>query len=129
MKWCCQLLQSVAKSRAEFYFVQCYAQQEKLQDNPRYTVQFSAPATCLATTLRDKLLRKLRSVTEPFKEIIFHFVSSFFTDFAAKTINWYIVMKSHQFEVTYFTHVSRKICFHLVFQTFSIQPLASVILY
>ena len=42
VQWCCQLLQSVAKSRAEFYFVQRFAQQKKLRDNPSYTVQFSS---------------------------------------------------------------------------------------
>ena len=42
VQWCCQLLQSVAKSRAEFYFVQRFAQQKKLRDNPCYTVQFSS---------------------------------------------------------------------------------------
>ena len=42
MQWCCQLLQSVAKSRAEFYFVQRFAQQKRLRDNPCYTVQFSS---------------------------------------------------------------------------------------
>ena len=41
MQWYCQLLQSVAKGKAEFYFVQRFAQQKKLQDNPCYTVQFS----------------------------------------------------------------------------------------
>ena len=40
MQWCCQLLHSVAKSRAEFYFVQRFAQQKKRRDNPCYTVQF-----------------------------------------------------------------------------------------
>ena len=42
VQWCCQLPQSVAKSRAEFYFVQRFAQQKKLRDNPSYTVQFSS---------------------------------------------------------------------------------------
>ena len=36
------VLQSVAKSRAEFYFVQRFAHKKKLQDNPYYTVQFSS---------------------------------------------------------------------------------------
>ena len=39
VQWCCQLLQSFAKSRAEFYFVQRFAQ--KNSDNPCYNVQFS----------------------------------------------------------------------------------------
>ena len=42
VQWCCQLLQYVAKSRAEFYWVQCFTQQKKLQYNPCYTVQFSS---------------------------------------------------------------------------------------
>ena len=36
------LLQSVAKSRAEFYFVQRFVQQKRLRDNTCYTVQFSS---------------------------------------------------------------------------------------
>ena len=34
MQWCCQLLHSVAKSRAEFYFVQRFAQQKKKARQP-----------------------------------------------------------------------------------------------
>ena len=39
--WRCQLLQSVASSTAEFFFVQRFAQHKRLRDNPSYTVQFS----------------------------------------------------------------------------------------
>ena len=34
MQWCCQLLQSVAKNRAEFIFVQRFAQQKKIARQP-----------------------------------------------------------------------------------------------
>ena len=61
VQWCCQLLQSVAQSRAEFYLVQRFAQQTKLRV---YTL-CNSPGTCLATALQDKLLRKLHSVTGP----------------------------------------------------------------
>ena len=63
VQWCCQLLQSVAKSRAEFYFVQRFAQQKNCETN--HVTLCNSPATCLAMVLRDKLLRKLRSVTGP----------------------------------------------------------------
>ena len=62
MQWCCpQFLQFVAKSRAEFYIVQHFAQQQKLQAT--HVTLCNSPATCVATALRDKLLRKLCSVT------------------------------------------------------------------
>ena len=48
VQWRCQLLQSVAKSRAEFYF------------ETTHVTMCNSPATCLATALRDKLLRKLQ---------------------------------------------------------------------
>ena len=41
MKWCYQLLQSVEYWELELYFVQRFAQQQKLRDSPCYTVQFS----------------------------------------------------------------------------------------
>ena len=41
MQWCCQLLQSIAKSRAEFYFVQCLAQQKNCETT-HVTLQFSS---------------------------------------------------------------------------------------
>ena len=63
VQWCCQLLQSVAISRAEFCFVQRFAQQKNC-DTTHVTL-CNSPATCLATALRDKLLRKLHSVTGP----------------------------------------------------------------
>ena len=63
MHWCCELLKSVAKSKVEFYFVQTLHTTQKLRDNPCYTVQISG--NFLATASRDKLLRKLRSVTGP----------------------------------------------------------------
>ena len=63
VQWCCQLLQSVAKSRAEFYFVQCFTQQKKCETT--HVTLCNSPATCLAMALRDKLLRKLHSVTGP----------------------------------------------------------------
>ena len=64
VQWCCQLLQSVAKSIAEFYFVQCFAQQQnKIARQPMLPVTLcNSPVTCLATAMRDKLLRKLCSV-------------------------------------------------------------------
>ena len=34
VQWCCQLLQSLAKSRAGFYFVQRFAQQQKIARQP-----------------------------------------------------------------------------------------------
>ena len=60
---CCQLLQSVAKSTAEFYFVQRFAQQKNCETT--HVTLCDSPATCLATALRDKLLTKLHSVTGP----------------------------------------------------------------
>ena len=63
VQWCCQLLQSVAKSRAEFYFVQRFAQQKDCETT--HVTMCNSPATYLATALRDKLLRKLHSVTGP----------------------------------------------------------------
>ena len=65
VQWHCQLLQSVAKSRAEFYFVQRFAQQNNCETT--HVTLCNSPATCLATALRDKLrlLRKLHNVTGP----------------------------------------------------------------
>ena len=63
VQWYCQLLQSVAKSRAEFYFVQRFAQQKNCETT--HVTLRNSPATCLATALRDKLLRKLHSGTGP----------------------------------------------------------------
>ena len=59
-QWCCQLLQSVAKCRAEFYFVQRSAQQNNCEAT--HVMLCNSPETCLATALRDMLMRKLRSV-------------------------------------------------------------------
>ena len=44
VQWCCQLLQSVAKSRAEFYFgIRTTLRATKeLRDSPCYTMQFSS---------------------------------------------------------------------------------------
>ena len=55
VQWCCQLLQSVEKSRAAFYFVQHFIQQ-KICKTTHVTLCIS-PATCLAMPLH--------SVTEP----------------------------------------------------------------
>ena len=63
MQWRCQLLQSVAKSRPEFYFVQRFAQRKNCETT--HVTLCNSPATCLATALRDKLLRTLHSVTGP----------------------------------------------------------------
>ena len=63
VQWCCQFLLSVAKSRAEFYFVQRFAQQKHCETT--HVTLCNSPATCLATALRDKLLRKLHNVTGP----------------------------------------------------------------
>ena len=63
VQWCCQLLQSVAKSRAKFYFVQRFAQQKNCKTT--HVTLCNSPATCVATALRDKLMRKLQSVTGP----------------------------------------------------------------
>ena len=63
MHWRCQLLQSVAKSRAEFNFVQRFAQQKKCETT--HVILCNSPETCLAIALRDKLMSKLHSVTEP----------------------------------------------------------------
>ena len=63
MQWLCQLLQSVAKSRAEFYFVQRFAQQKNCETT--HVTLCNSPANFLAVPLRDKLLRKLHSVTGP----------------------------------------------------------------
>ena len=60
VQWCCQLLQFVAKSRTEFFFVQRFAQQKNCEAT--IVTLCNSPATCLATALRDKLLRKLHSV-------------------------------------------------------------------
>ena len=54
VQWFCELLQSVAKSRAEFYFVQHFAQQKNCETT--HVILCHSPA------LRDKLLRKLHSV-------------------------------------------------------------------
>ena len=51
------------ESRAKFYSLQRFAQQQKREDN--HVTLCNSPATCLVTALRDKLLRKLRSVTGP----------------------------------------------------------------
>ena len=58
VQWCCQLLQSIAKSRAEFYFVQGFAQHKNCETT--HVTQCNSPAACLATALWDKLLRKLQ---------------------------------------------------------------------
>ena len=63
VQWCCQLLQSIAKSRAEFHFVQRFAQQKHCETT--HVTLCNSPAICLATTLRDKLLKKMHSVTGP----------------------------------------------------------------
>ena len=42
VQWRWKLLQCVAKSRLEFYFVQRSVQQKKLRDDPCYTVQFTS---------------------------------------------------------------------------------------
>ena len=42
VQWHCKLLQCVAKSRPELYFMQRCAQQKTLRDNPCYTVQSSS---------------------------------------------------------------------------------------
>ena len=52
VQWCCQLLQSVVKSRAEFYFVQRFAQRKDCETT--HVTLCNSPATCLATALRDK---------------------------------------------------------------------------
>ena len=52
VQWRWKLLQCVAKSRLEFYFVQRSVQQKKLRDEPCYTVQFTS-----------NLCRKLRRET------------------------------------------------------------------
>ena len=66
MQWCCQLLQSVAKSRAEFYFVQRFAQQKKLRDNPCYTVQFSSNLSRngIARQVSEKIAQCNRALSE-----------------------------------------------------------------
>ena len=61
VQWCSLLLQSIAKSRAELYFVQRFAQQKDCETN--HVTRCNSPAACLATPLRDKLLKKLHSVT------------------------------------------------------------------
>ena len=63
VQWLCQLLQFVAKSRAEFYFVQRFAQQKNCETT--HVTLCNSPANFLAVPLRDKLLRKLHSVTGP----------------------------------------------------------------
>ena len=70
----CQLLQSVAKSRAEFYFVQRFAQQKNCKIT--HVILCNSPATCLATTLRDKLLKNLHSVTGPLNWFMVRFGDS-----------------------------------------------------
>ena len=74
MQSCCQLLQSVAKSRAEFYFVQRFAQQKNLRDNPCYTVQFSSNLSrrlsqspshiCYIRSSTSRLDRTLRALSQ-----------------------------------------------------------------
>ena len=63
VQWYCQLLQSVAKSRVEFYSVQRFAQHKNCEAT--HVTLCNSPATCLATALRDELLRKLHNVTGP----------------------------------------------------------------
>ena len=65
MQWCRQLLQSVTKSRAELYFVQRFVKQNNCET--AHVTLCNSSATCLATALREKLLRKLHSVTGPLR--------------------------------------------------------------
>ena len=83
MQWCCQLLQSLAKSRAEFYFVQRFAQQKHCETT--HVTLCNSPATCLAMALRDELLRKLHSVTGPF---IMTEMASFEVSFLERSERW-----------------------------------------
>ena len=62
VKWYYQLLQSVL-SIAPIYFVQRFAQQKHCETT--HVTLCNSPATCRAMALRDKLLRKLHSVTGP----------------------------------------------------------------
>ena len=63
VQWCCQLLQSITKSRTEFHFVQRFAQQKNCKTT--HVTLCNSPATCLTMPLLDKFLRKLHSVTGP----------------------------------------------------------------
>ena len=92
MQWCCQLLQSVAKSRAEFYFVQRFAQQKNCETT--HVTLSNYPATCLVMALRDKLLRKLHSVTDRAfsgettkTQVLSVFLVCFISSVLAKTIS------------------------------------------
>ena len=67
VQWCCQLLQSVAKSRTEFYFVQRFAQQ-KIARQPMLTLS-NSPATCLAMALRRQVAEKIAQCNRAFKVI------------------------------------------------------------
>ena len=62
MQWCCQLLQPVTKSRAEFYFVQRFAQQKDCVTT-RYTVKFSSNLS--RNGIARQVAEKLHSVTGP----------------------------------------------------------------
>ena len=70
VQWCCQLLQSVAKSRAEFYFMQSFIQQRNCKTT--HVTLCNSLATGLAMALWEKLLRKLHSVTGPWHRLQVH---------------------------------------------------------
>ena len=74
VQWCCQLLQSVAKSRTEFYFVQRFAQQNNCETT--HVTLCNSPATCLSMPLQDKLLRKVHSVTGPLVNVLCWYIVS-----------------------------------------------------
>ena len=73
MQWCCQLLQSVAKSRAEFYLIATLCATKKLLDNPCYTVQFSNNLSCngIARQVAEKIARCNRALRELHTDCIY----------------------------------------------------------
>ena len=64
VRWCCQLLQSFAKRRTEFYFVQLFAQQ-KIARQP--TGQFSSNLSRngIARQVAEKIAQCNRALTQP----------------------------------------------------------------
>ena len=65
VQWCCQLLQSVAKSRAEFYFVQRFAQQKNCETT-HVTLQFSSNLSRngIARQVSEKIAQCNRALSE-----------------------------------------------------------------
>ena len=67
VQWCCQLLQSVAKSRAEFYFVQRFAQQKNCETT-HVTLQLSRNLS--RNAIARQVAEKIAQCSRAFKHMI-----------------------------------------------------------